>query len=183
MKRALLALSLLGVTGCYLPPEPAYQPPPPQPAYAPAPQQPPPAYAPAPQQPPGPVYAPAGGPPPGPVYAPAGGPPPGPVYAPAGGPPPGPVYAPAGGPPQPAAPSMTVDVQPSSGRPGTELHVYLRPFQHGATIYFNGRALPKRLSPSQDAWIIYIPGSATSGYVEVDWGGQRFRSGYITVTR
>lgn len=82
----------------------------------------------------------------------------------------------------PATPALVVDAQPTTARRGYEVTVYLRPFQQNVTIYLNGQSLVRRLSPAGDAWIVLIPATADSGHLEVEWNGQRYRSGYITVT-
>jgi hypothetical protein len=77
---------------------------------------------------------------------------------------------------------LVVSVSPASVRRGNESMVYLRPFPRGAvTLYFNGIPVPKKMSPGADGYIITVPGDASSGFVEVDWNGHRYRSNYVNV--
>jgi hypothetical protein len=64
-------------------------------------------------------------------------------------------------------------------RRGEDTTVFVTPYHTDVTITLNGRALPKRVG--QNAFTITIPADGQSGYVEVEWGGRRFRSGYVTV--
>ena len=69
-----------------------------------------------------------------------------------------------------------VTFSPASVRRGQEAEVRIEPFQESATVYFNGRPLPKRIDKEAGTFKVTIPSTGRTDYVEIDVKGKRIHS-------
>jgi hypothetical protein len=75
-------------------------------------------------------------------------------------------------PPAPEQPAFTVRLDKATARRGENVEIAVQPFPSTATVFFNGRPLPKRTKGNMI--VITVPGNATSGTVEVEIEGRRY---------
>ena len=95
-------------------------------------------------------------------------------------PPPPPDAPPAPGPgseatPAPAPAGFSFRLSTTRARRGEDVSIFL-PAPYSVEVFFNGRPLPMRATDEGKTLIVTIPGDAVSGYVEVAFQGQRYRS-------
>ena len=73
-------------------------------------------------------------------------------------------------------PAIEFDFAPRAQRRGREVTLTLRPPTVEVTVFFNGQPLPKRTQEGGARVIITIPGDARSGYLELEYKGDRYRA-------
>lgn len=73
-------------------------------------------------------------------------------------------------------PAIEFDFSPKAQRRGREVTLTLNPPTLAVTVFFNGRPLPKRTLDNGARVVITIPGDARSGYLEVEFKGERYRA-------
>ncbi|MFH1131563.1 MAG: IPT/TIG domain-containing protein, partial [Pseudomonadota bacterium] len=73
-------------------------------------------------------------------------------------------------------PALSFTVSPSRARRGEEVTIELTPPSHGVAVYFDDRLLPSRVIGRGRQLIVTIPGNANSGFFELEYNGERFRS-------
>ena len=73
-------------------------------------------------------------------------------------------------------PAVEFDFIPKTQRRGREVTLTLRPPTQAVTVFFNGRPLPKRTLDGGARIIITIPGDGRSGYLELEYKGDRYKA-------
>jgi hypothetical protein len=75
----------------------------------------------------------------------------------------------------PPPPPLSFTFSPKSGPGGTEVQLYLSaPLQ--VEVFYNGRLLPKKVSPDGKTLTVTIPAGAASGYFALRWDGQSVKT-------
>ena len=75
-----------------------------------------------------------------------------------------------------SVPHAGVTFSPASVRRGQEVEIRIEPFDESATVYFNGRPLPKRIDKEAGTFRVTIPSTGRTDYVEIDVKGKRIHS-------
>lgn len=75
---------------------------------------------------------------------------------------------------QPAQ-SLTFTFSPNPARRGEDVLLYLSESKP-VTVYYNGRPLPKKVSPDGKVLTVTVPGDARNGFFELTWDGQSVRA-------
>lgn len=83
---------------------------------------------------------------------------------------------------RPAPVVLSVRATPNRVRRGNEVVLHVNPPQPDVSVYFMGRPLPKKTQAGGAILKVRVPSSASSGFFEVVWRGQRFRSNNVVVT-
>ncbi len=73
-------------------------------------------------------------------------------------------------------PAIEFDFSPKVQRRGREVTLTLNPPTLAITVFFNGRPLPKRTLNNGARVVITIPGDARSGYLELEFKGERYKA-------
>ncbi len=71
---------------------------------------------------------------------------------------------------------LTFTIEPNPARRGEEVQLNLSSAIEGATVYFNGKPLPKKVLANGRTYVVTVPGDATSGFFEIEWSGGRVTS-------
>lgn len=82
-------------------------------------------------------------------------------------------------PPAPDQAELTVALPRDHARRGEEIEVLVTPFQPNVTLYYNGRAMPKKVEGN--VFKVTVSAEAVNGHFEVEWNGKRFRSPMLHV--
>ena len=75
-----------------------------------------------------------------------------------------------------SAPAITFTFEPNPAKRGEEVQLHLSSALDNAIVYFNGRALPKKVLANGKTYVITIPADATNGFFELEWSGGRVKS-------
>jgi hypothetical protein len=65
---------------------------------------------------------------------------------------------------------------PNPAKRGAEVEIRPSIALETATVYFNGRPLPKKVLSNGRVLVVTVPGDAESGYFELEWQGIRVRA-------
>lgn len=74
------------------------------------------------------------------------------------------------------APLLAFTVAPEAARRGAEVTLTLTPAANDVSVYFDGRPLPMRVLGNGKRIVVTVPSDAKTGYFEVEYKGQRYRS-------
>ncbi len=77
---------------------------------------------------------------------------------------------------------LSVRATPNRVRRGNQVVLHVNPPKSDVSVYFMGRPLPKKTQAGGAILKVRVPSNASSGYFEVAWRGQRFRSNHVVVT-
>jgi hypothetical protein len=73
-------------------------------------------------------------------------------------------------------PALSFTVAPATAKRGSEVTLTLTPAQQDVSVYLDGRLLPKRTLQGGRQIVVTVPGDAKSGFFEVEYNGERYRS-------
>jgi hypothetical protein len=76
---------------------------------------------------------------------------------------------------------INVTLSARRARRGSEVNIHLNPPRFPVVLYFNGRIIPKKVSGGNAVLTATIPANGDSGYFEIEWNNQRFRSPHLVV--
>ncbi|MCC6749227.1 MAG: IPT/TIG domain-containing protein [Deltaproteobacteria bacterium] len=71
---------------------------------------------------------------------------------------------------------LTFHFSPVEAAAGSDVTIRLSRAEPAATIWYNGRPLPKRVLHGGRTFVVTVPGDATSGYFELEVSGRKWRA-------